>query len=174
MEKEKNILNFLVKIVLIYLAFLCLIISVNFLFHIRDILNGNDFSSIAGIFFLAIYLFILTANIVFLIKTKTREKYKVVLLFNIVFSIISCFGVRVHKFIIANILGIDFSLFYIKAKAGYKFLFYYDTFDFTVQFKHSDVSDPVFGIQVNFIMLSIGVFLFICYRKIPKWLNNHK
>ncbi len=163
---------YFIKAILIYLAFICLLVGMNFLINISDILNNFNLGGIGGIVFLTLYLFILSVNISFLIRKKTIKDYKLVLLINSIFSILSGIGLRLSDFLVVNNLGLDLSIVYLKADNKSTFFFHYDVFNFVVKFQYAHTGQHVFGGQINLFMWAIGIFLFICYKQIPKWLNN--
>ncbi|MDB5150838.1 MAG: hypothetical protein JWQ57_4858 [Mucilaginibacter sp.] len=164
-------LSLFLNIILIYLAFVCLIVGLNFLANIRSILSVLNLGSIISLILLIIYFFILIINLVFLIR-KRKGNFRNVILFNLIFSVISGISLRLSSYIIAHNLGADISLVYINAFADKRIFIHADLFNFIVQFKHLDTVDPAFGFQINFIMWGIGAFLLFCYKRIPHWLNR--
>jgi len=166
--ENKIIMNFFIKAILIYLSILCLIVSVSFLIHIAGILNDSTITAIGGLVFLAIYLFILIINVLFLIRKKAVKDFKLVLLYNFIFSLISGIGLRLPGFLLVNNLGADISIVYLNEKAGSNFFIHYDTFNFFVKFQTSNATEHVLGIQINLIMWAIGFFLIVCYKKFSK------
>jgi hypothetical protein len=160
----KNKTKFFIKVILIYLAGLCLIVSINFLIHIEEILSTFNFTAVMGVVFLAIYLFILSMNAVFIIRNKTEKDYKLILLYNFIFSLFSGFSIRLPDFLITNNLGTDFSIVFFKLDTGSKFFLHYDIFNFVVKFQHLDTGQHVFGLQINLFIWAIGLFLFFCYK----------
>jgi hypothetical protein len=163
--ETKSKSNFFIKLILIYFSILCLMVSMNFLFHIKAILTDSILTAIGGVLFLAIYLFILIINVLFLVRKKSVKDFKHVLLYNFIFSLFSGIGLRLPGFLLVNDLGADFSIVWLKAKAGSNFFIHYDTFNFIVKFQSSNTNEQVFGVQINLIMWAIGFFLFIFYRK---------
>jgi hypothetical protein len=162
----KSKIFFFVKVVLVYLTILCLIVSINFLVHIGDILSSSNFTVIGGVFFLAIYLFISILNIIFLVRKKSIKAYKTVVLYNFIFSLISGIGLKIGDYLIINNVGADVSIVGIYSNKGPGFLFHYDLFNFIIKFLKDDPKNQGFGIEINLIMWTLGLFLLICYKKL--------
>jgi len=167
--ETKSKLVFFIKIILIYLSFLCLIVSFNFLVHIGGVLNATNATAIAGVFFLAVFLFILIINTLFFIRKKTTKDFTPVLLYNSIFCLFSGIGLRLPGFVLTNNLGVDFSVVWLKVAAGYSYFIHYDTFHFVVEFQTGNANNEhVVGIQINLVMWTLAFFLIFCYRKIHK------
>jgi len=170
----KSITIFFAKFFLIYLTLLCLVISLNFLVNIKVLLNEFSIISIIGLAFLLIYLFIISSNMFFFFGKKVSGNYKSILLFNSIFSIISGFSLRTGNWLIANNLGADISIILLKDNTNWRYLLHFNILDFVVKYQHEPIGDQGWGFQINLIMLAIGIFLFICYKKNTFSMSNKK
>jgi len=167
--KTKSRAFLFIKLVLIYLTFLYVIISLNFLINVGDILKSDILPVIGGLFFLAIYVSMSIINISFFIRRKEIDNYKTVLFFNSIFSLLSGIGGKIAGFVLINDIGADVSVAYFYGKQAPGLFLHYDLFNFVIKFYKDDPQKNDFGFGINLVMLAISVFLFICYRKIQNW-----
>lgn len=162
--KTNNRTVFFIKAILIYLSIICLIVSIDFLQHIGEMLYIFNLGAIFGIVLLAICVFILSTNVAFFIRKKTIEDYKIVLLANVCFCLISGFCLRIAGYVITNNLGSDFSIVYIYNHAGHGFMLHYDIFNLVINFHEDHFKYHGFTLQINLIMWALGLFLLFCYK----------
>lgn len=155
----------IVKIIIIYLTFVCLFVSINFIIHIGNILNDSILTAIGGLCFLFLFISTFIIDLIFLIHKK---HLKHVLLYNSIFTLISGFTIRFGGYLISNNLGSDFSFVYLNTENKNFFSFHYDLFNYIVIFQKLSIADPYKGIKINLIMLGFTIFLFYCYKKVRR------
>lgn len=157
---------YFIKALIIYLFTLSIFVCSVLLIRIGDIINNLN------LFFLSLLLinvFIAATNGIFLFRKNSAKDYKMVLLYNAIFSLISGFQFRAFGYIVANNLGADFSIMFMKNSAGSGFAIHYDSFNVIEKLLFYDnIKMGGFSIQINLIMLLISVCLFYFYNKIKK------
>lgn len=155
-----------IKGLIVYLLILSVIVCGILLTRIVEILDNFN------LFFLSLLLLnisMVAVNGTFLFRKKSLKDYKLVLIINSVYSLISCLEFRAFGVIVSNNLGIDFSLFYTKNNLGVDYGYYYDTFNMILKlFLYDSTNRTGFTIKVNLIMLLISIILFYFYTDVKK------
>ena len=163
--ETRNRSIFFAKFFLIYTTLLCLLISLNFLFNIKALLNELSVISLIGLTFLSIYLFIIWINLSFFFRKRASRWPENIILYNALFCFVSGFSIRTNNWLLANNLGCDISIIFLKDHPNWRYLLHFNFWELIVKFQHEPIGDEGLGFQINLIMLAIGVFLFIYYKK---------
>ncbi len=160
---------YLVKIPIAYLTILSLIASIILLSQILRII---EFLNIPALLVLTVDLFISAINIIFLFKKNTQKDIKLVLIYNIVFCIISGILVRIGGYPFANNLGADFSIGYIQNYAANTYVVNGYFFNMLMNFPDKIQNFSGFSFQINLIIWGIGTLLIVCYKRIDRWFTT--
>lgn len=155
----------LATLVVSYLSILSTVISIYLIFNIRTILGDSNLY--LGTL-LIVNIFYSVYNVIFIFKkNKSTEDWKLTLLFNIIFCVISGLSVRMLGFIFINNYGIDLSPYFIKNEIGIAYGFNYNIFNIDFHFYPYDTNKyGGFKIELNLIMIIIGIILFRYLKKI--------
>jgi hypothetical protein len=155
---------YFIKALIIYLLILSILLCSILLIRIEEILNNFN------LFFLSLLLlniFIVAINCIFLFRRNLPNDYKLVLLYNSIFSLVSGISFRMFGYAVSNNLGVDFSTFFTKNNVGVAYGFHYDTFNLIVKlFRYDEVKLTGFSVQINLIMWWISICLFYFYYRL--------
>jgi hypothetical protein len=158
-------LNF-IKVSISYLTLVSIVTSIAILIKVDEVIGNFN------LFFITILLvniFVMAVDLFFLFRKKAEKDYKLVLLINVIYSLISGFEVRGGGYIISNNLGSDLSIYFKKNWGGVDYGFHYDTFNLIIKlFFYDNNKSPQFSVQVNLIMLTISFFLIFYYNVMRK------
>jgi hypothetical protein len=159
-------MNF-IKVIIIYI--LVLNLSVCYVLLVRiDAILGNF-----NMFFLSLLLlniFLAAVNMIFLFRKNANKNYKLILIYNAIFSMISGLDIRAFGSIISNNLGIDLGLYFTKNFGGTDYGFKYGIFHLSMQLSfYDDIKYTGFSVKLNLIILFIGVLLFYFYNKMRRY-----
>ncbi|MEO6631668.1 MAG: hypothetical protein ABIN13_08105 [Mucilaginibacter sp.] len=138
--------NFLLKGVISYILLL------NVLAVVLLVSKGLWILETFNVFFITLFVinvFILIHNGVFSFKKNPTDKdSRLILLYNLAFTLISGLNIRMFGFIFNNNLGVDISAYFLKNYGGQTFGFEYDVFNLSMKFFFYDaVKYSGFGVQ---------------------------
>jgi hypothetical protein len=157
---------YIIKGLIIYLLVLSILVCTALLIRINEILSNFN------LFFFGLLLlniFIVAFNFIFLFRKNLLNDYKMVLLTNSIFSLISGLNLRFFGYIVNNNLGTDFSIYFTKNNAGVDYGLRYDLFNFDIALlRYDDIKLTGFSIQINLIMLLVSSCLFYFFNNVRK------
>ncbi len=157
--------SLILYIVLIYLTIISIFTSVFLIESIDEIwAKGNVLLMISLLINLTIAIF----NILLFTMNRRQKDYRLILLFNSVYSLIYGVGIRIAGIVIINYLGFNFSLLYIH-NDGSTIQLNYGSFNIILKFfKYDKMANPGFSFDINLIMLLISIVLFYFYNSIKR------
>jgi hypothetical protein len=158
--------TFLIKLLLVYLTILSFCaIWLLFSSIVTIVLSLN----ITAIIALLVDLFIAIVNLFYFFRRASTQDTKTILLYNIIFSLISGLVIRIGGYPFANDLGLNLAIGYVTNAAGPSFLLNFNWFNIFMNFPNTILPNATgFHIEINLIMWGIGIFLLTCYKKINK------
>jgi hypothetical protein len=158
--------GYILKGIIVYISFLNILVLGLLLSNIKEIVNNFN---IFFIILVAVNLFVVIHNAIFLFTNKINKDYKWILVYNFVFSLISGFSFRMFGFFISNNLGPNLSVYFTTNYGGTDYGFRYSLFNMLMQlFPYDNIKYTGFSIQLNLIMLTISTYFLYSYLKLRR------